>query len=732
MHSSLLLVFAFLVASAWSHLFSHAGSLRYYEYIESSSIEVYPSGQPQKRLKKKQLQFSSNPEEDDSFLLSFDAYNQTFSIFLQPAGLLHPNATFKVGEDAEENEPLRGRMYTGKVLSAAYQNGVELPETENFGKTDRNWAAFILHDETFRAKSKRSATARTTLPAYEGVFSVNNEVYTVQLVSAYRKHKRSVDLSIPVSDTAKMIIHRGSDRETVSDDTKSSYKCGSDQLDFNSDPPASFAKRLDIEALSGDRKKSSALFKRVFSGCPTAKKIIYVGIVMDCNYISKHGSAANARNQVLKNFLYVSAVYEAQFNIQVGIIDIVAMDTCQNVDFNKPCADSYTIQQRLSDFSNWRSSKNDDAGLWHLYSTCPSLPVIGLAWMNMVCRSQVYSQQRQDGSTQYVSGTAVTAISNTMNNDMEWLVTAHEIGHNFGAKHDCTSDSTCPTTSCCKCSSNTACSCSQSNIMSPTANVDVLEFSGCSQEEVCSKSGTLGTCFQDPGSKTVVSIAQCGNGIVENDEQCDCGGASGCANSTCCDTTCKLKSGAVCDDKSDACCKNCQLAPKDLNLECRPARGQCDTKEYCDGTSKNCPKDLFLPDGTTCSLNGTANGTVCASGQCTNRNMQCIIRAQSDGSSSNNLDTIEGECPTLFKGQCYLIYGICTNGVCSDPDKIGEIIQWAVDNPGPTAAIGAGIAILLLVGLVRCCRGSKRHKIPPKNHRHHEEEEIVRSGRMSR
>jgi hypothetical protein len=48
----------------------------------------------------------------------------------------------------------------------------------------------------------------------------------------------------------------------------------------------------------------------------------------------------------------------------------------------------------------------------------------------------------------------------------------------------------------------------------------------------------------DPGTRNITTLKMCGNGIKEDGEDCDTGGQP----SNCCDpTTCKFKTGAVCE-----------------------------------------------------------------------------------------------------------------------------------------------------------------------------------------
>ena len=47
----------------------------------------------------------------------------------------------------------------------------------------------------------------------------------------------------------------------------------------------------------------------------------------------------------------------------------------------------------------------------------------------------------------------------------------------------------------------------------------------CDQKDVCTKNKLFGTCLEDPGTRTVLNGGICGNGVIEGNEQCDCGGA---------------------------------------------------------------------------------------------------------------------------------------------------------------------------------------------------------------
>jgi hypothetical protein len=59
---------------------------------------------------------------------------------------------------------------------------------------------------------------------------------------------------------------------------------------------------------------------------------------------------------------------------------------------------------------------------------CQTGSAVGLAWLGMLCRQE--ADEKTDGSI--VSGANVVARTS-----IEWKVVAHEMGHTFGAVHDC-------------------------------------------------------------------------------------------------------------------------------------------------------------------------------------------------------------------------------------------------------------------------------------------------------
>ncbi|XP_064652280.1 ADAM 17-like protease isoform X2 [Lineus longissimus] len=248
------------------------------------------------------------------------------------------------------------------------------------------------------------------------------------------------------------------------------------------------------------------------------------------------------------------------------------------------------------------------------------------------------------------------------------LVSAHELGHNWGSEHDPEGD------------------CSPSAfkggkyIMFPYSvsgyEANNKHFSPCSRRNIAavlrSKSNQ---CF----SQYIPGKAFCGNNKIETGEECDGGIAGQQDQDPCCDSECKLRSGATCSDSNHVCCQNCKLAPRGFICNEASPLGEgitCTGNAECNGTSVECPEPNPKPDYTRCVDFGSCFKGVCRPfckviGQgyepcaCDTVEQSCQICCMQKNTNASCAPKMnrEGKYMNLSNGRpC--VFGYCEEGVC--------------------------------------------------------------------
>nr|CAG4643787.1 EOG090X02I4 [Lepidurus arcticus] len=197
------------------------------------------------------------------------------------------------------------------------------------------------------------------------------------------------------------------------------------------------------------------------------------------------------------------------------------------------------------------------------------------------------------------------------------LTLAHEIGHNFGSPHDYPNQ--------CRPGGQNG-----NYIMFASATSgerpNNSKFSNCSTGNVSSvldalQEGRKKNCF------TEWNGAFCGNKIVEETEECDCGYDDAECQETCCyprvvsdedrrrDPTaqgCKRRPGKQCSPSEGTCCtSSCTFVTATRSLQCK-GESECSGFATCNGSSARCPLPPPKANGTEC--NGKTQ--VCQSGEC--------------------------------------------------------------------------------------------------------------------
>ncbi|CAL1697050.1 unnamed protein product [Somion occarium] len=711
-------------------------------------------------------------QHTDSFRLKLTAFDDTYYLHLRPnEHLIHPAARikyYKTGPNGDSilshTEPLLPqsiKAYWGEVIPADVSPdrmredaaGVWLRPS---GKSELGWARITVHHQ--------GDIHRGIAPSFEGAFSVNGVVHHVMTKENYLRNKHHLDPHvISMDEDSSLVIFRDSDIMSPHEyhavqglDSQPIPKppkaCGHDRLKYNTDPSQNPALRrpappptspwYDPFRFLDTRAPNATLVRRDdvagggmginfqdhigdTVGCPATQKIVFMGVAADCEYVRQYGSQQNASQQIISNFNTASALYKNTFNVSLGIVELQIQDpqcpsTADSANpWNVACSNDITLNSRLSVFSDWRGKKGaDGAGLWHLMSGCPTGTEVGIAWLATLC--QVTSS---GSSPNVVSGAAVSTSGR-----VEWQVIAHEIGHNFGAIHDCTDGCDGNDGECCPLTKD-SCNANSQFIMSPVAEAGETKFSQCSLGNICSlmlgNSGgmTNTSCLADPGSgPQLISLQMCGNGIVEEGEDCDPGTGS---TSSCCDVdTCKFRSGAVCDPDSSPCCTGeCTFAP--TTQVCRPSKDSlCDQPEMCTGNSSSCPSDVFSPNGQSCGDNGLA----CANGVCTSLDKQCQTVGASMNLSracnSQNDRSCQVSCqdPRVFN-QCVILQstlidgspcgygGTCVSGNCQSGSFLDTAKSWYTSNLQisiPVTIVAAVVLLLVIWGVIAAIRGCIR------------------------
>ncbi|XP_019849541.1 PREDICTED: ADAM 17-like protease [Amphimedon queenslandica] len=262
------------------------------------------------------------------------------------------------------------------------------------------------------------------------------------------------------------------------------------------------------------------------------------------------------------------------------------------------------------------------------------------------------------------------------------IITAHEIGHNWGAQHDD--------------SSSSECSPSPENggkyLMYPIAQDGTADnnnvFSPCSVRGVSRVLNTHESdCFTAPSNNL------CGNFIVDVGEQCDPGPTGVLSGGDmCCTVGCRYKGNAThtytCSDTNHECCQGCFISREgSICLLRQYGNLGCLANETCNGMDKTCPSSVTsAPVDTPCGFEGICvptadpnddvNKTECRqfceqmdleTCHCTGED-QCKICCRDGSGACSRINNPSMDLPdgSFCEG------GSCQQGTCvlSDPDLV--------------------------------------------------------------
>ncbi|KAK3989884.1 Disintegrin and metallo proteinase domain-containing protein B [Cladorrhinum sp. PSN332] len=606
-------------------------------------------------------------------------------------------------------------------------------------------------------------------PVFEGAFSILSENHHVQTLANYRELAVPGDPILDEDDDDTVVVWRDTDvrpptHQELKRDLSSAPSCGSDRLLYNRDEknlvyrafteqpaapeqvspwllsPRAIFGRQNFDGFPGGSGAGVNLANSIGStaGCPTTKRVALIGIATDCTYTARFSNKQAVQDSIVNLVNTASKLYEDSFNITLALQNLTISEAdCPaspptSAPWNTNCG-STTIEQRLSQFSQWRGQWTDSNAYWTLLTTCSSGNAVGLAWLGAVCQQ---GAQRQGNNETTASANVVVRTST------EWLVFAHETGHTFGAVHDCDpvacADGSVDKQQCCPFTRD-GCSANGQFIMHPSTGSGINSFSQCTIGNICSflgRSPGRTNCLNSNRGVLTFTGAQCGNGIVEAGEDCDCGGTENCAGNPCCNpTTCKFTTGSQCDFSSDECCnRQCTFQPQ--GFVCRASSGPCDPQEVCSGNSSMCPADQSAPDGQSCSISGASN-LACASGRCTSRDLQCktimgvALNSNDTTSCSNKGCMMACKSPMLTRWDCATMGqqffldgtsceggGKCKMGNCQGASLWNQIVEWINDNKQifiPVACVVGGLLLLAILSCIWSCCCSCRRRASKKS-----------------
>ncbi|XP_051025434.1 disintegrin and metalloproteinase domain-containing protein 24-like [Acomys russatus] len=324
---------------------------------------------------------------------------------------------------------------------------------------------------------------------------------------------------------------------------------------------------------------TSSLMRNYYGGWWAHRRYIKLALVIDHEQFLYRKSNSSLVIKDVFNIMNGLNVFLLPVNINVALIGLYIWTKENPI----PVKDLYTL---LPAFCKWKrenikSQVSHDIA--HLFVKYNFTNYFGIAYVGTVCNKTF--------------GCGVDSLLGDSFFTVGHIV-AHEISHNLGIPHD-----------------GKLCTCGGGScFMAATTNTS-RKFSNCSYAVMWANTARTGCLHSKPSPLDTHPLKLCGNGVVDEGEQCDCGSSEACEYSLCCMSDCTLRFGTNCD--TGRCCSHlCKILPS--GTLCRQKENECDLPEWCNGTSNECPEDVFKQDGSSCRDEG-----YCYNKRCNSRDLHC-------------------------------------------------------------------------------------------------------------
>ncbi|XP_032891281.1 disintegrin and metalloproteinase domain-containing protein 11 isoform X1 [Amblyraja radiata] len=316
-------------------------------------------------------------------------------------------------------------------------------------------------------------------------------------------------------------------------------------------------------------------------------KYIELMVVNDHTLFSKKRYSVSLTSNFAKSVVnFADAIYKEQLNTRIVLVAMETWATGDKMDINED------PMVTLRDFMEYRRDHvGDHSDAFHMFS------------------GRIF--QSSHSATAYVGGICSLSKGGGINENGNiaamGVALAQSLGQNLGMMWS--TQQAGPNN--CRCPDVW-----RGCIMEDTGHYLPRKFSRCSisdYNQLLQAGG--GTCLFNKPLK-LVDPQECGNGYVENGEECDCGSAAECsrAGGNCC-KKCTLTHYAMCSN--GLCCRGCQYEPR--GEICRQSVNECDIAETCSGDSSQCPWNVHKLDGYSCD-NDQGH---CLGNKCQTRDRQC-------------------------------------------------------------------------------------------------------------